>query len=128
MNHSYTQLIGDERYHKSALRKTGLTLSDIGRDKSTISLELKRNTGLRGYRLKQANDLAQDQKHTGNQQITAFGFAYIHHQIEQNWSPEQIHGRLKLIGWDDVPCVERIYQYNYQDKAVGGALHINPAR
>lgn len=127
MNHSYTHLTGEERYHISALLKTGLSPSDIarslGRNKSTISREINRNTGLRGYRPKQANKFAQARKRTGNQQITAFGFAYIGHLIEQDWSPEQIHGRLKLVGWDDVPCVEHIYQYIYQDKADGGDLH-----
>ena len=87
MIHSYTHLTGEERYHISALRKTGLSLADIGRiigrDKSTISREVKRNTGRRGYRPKQANALPQDRKRNGNQQITSFGFAYIHHLVEQ---------------------------------------------
>ena len=127
MNHSYTHLTGEERYHISALRKTGLSYAaiarTIGRNKSTISREISRNTGKRGYRPKQANNLAQDRKRNGNQQITSFGFAYIHHLVEQDWSPEQINGRLKVMGWDDVPSVERIYQYIYQNKADGGDLH-----
>ena len=127
MNHSYTHLTGEERYHISALRKTGLSHAaiarTIGRNKSTISREINRNTGKRGYRPKQANNLAQDRKRNGNQQITSFGFAYIHHLVEQDWSPEQINGRLKVMGWDNVPSVERIYQYIYQDKADGGDLH-----
>ena len=127
MNHSYTHLTGEERYHISALRKTGLSYAaiarTIGRNKSTISREINRNTGKRGYRPKQANNLAQDRKRNGNQQITSFGFAYIHHLVEQDWSPEQINGRLKVMGWDNVPSVERIYQYIYQDKADGGDLH-----
>jgi IS30 family transposase len=126
-NHSYTHLTEEERYHISALYKTGVEKSEIarqiGRHKSTISREIERNTGLRGYRPKQAHSFAQNRKRNGNLQITAFGFAYIQHLIEQDWSPEQIHGRLMLIGWDDVPCVERIYQYIYQDKADGGDLH-----
>ena len=127
MNHSYTHLTGEERYHISALRKTGLSYAaiarTIGRNKSTISREINRNTGKRGYRPKQANNLAQDRKRNGNQQITSFGFAYIHHLVEKDWSPEQINGRLKVMGWGDVPSVERIYQYIYQNKADGGDLH-----
>lgn len=127
MNHSYTHLTGEERYHISALRKTGLSLSEIadtiGRNKSTISREIKRNTGKRGYRPKQANELACKRKRPGNKQISSFGFAYINHLITEDWSPEQIQGRLKLLGWHDVPSVERIYQYIYQDKANGGDLH-----
>ena len=127
MNYSYTHLTSEERYHISALRKTGLSYAGIartiGRDKSTISREINRNTGKRGYRPKQANQLAHDRKRNGNQQITPFGFAYISLLLEQDWSPEQVNGRLKMIGWLDVPSVERIYQYIYQDKADGGGLH-----
>ena len=31
MSHSYTHLAGEERYHTSVLRKTGLSLSEIAR-------------------------------------------------------------------------------------------------
>ena len=95
----------------------------IGRNKSTISREIIRNKGLRGYRPKQAQRLSDERKRKGNHQITLFGFDYIEHLIKKDWSPEQIHGRMKLKGWDDVPCVERIYQYIYQNKAKGGDLH-----
>ena len=126
-NPSYTHLTAEERYHISALRKTGLSLSEIariiGRDKSTISREINRNTGRRGYRPKQAHDFAQQRKSNGNHQITDFGFSFLSQLVKQDWSPEQIHGRLKLNGWNDVPSVERIYQYIYQDKAAGGDLH-----
>ncbi|WP_345258905.1 helix-turn-helix domain-containing protein, partial [Marinicella pacifica] len=58
MNRSYTHLSSEERYHISVLRKTKISLSEIarilGRNKSTISRELERNTGKRGYRYKQA--------------------------------------------------------------------------
>lgn len=127
MNHSYTHLASEERYHISALHKTKTSLSEIariiGRNKSTISREIKRNTGKRGYRYKQAGEFAQSRKRKGNQQITTFGFAYISHLIEQDWSPEQINGRLKLMGWIDVPSVERIYLFIYADKENGGNLH-----
>ena len=127
MNHSYTHLTSEERYHISVLRKTKTSLSEIarilGRNKSTISRELERNTGKRGYRHKQAGELAQSRKRKGNKQITPFGFAYISHLIEQDWSPEQINGRLKVMGWIDVPSVERIYLFIYADKKDGGELY-----
>lgn len=126
-NHSYTHLTQEERYHISAQYKIGTTMTEIagqlGRDKSTISREIKRNKGLRGYRPKQAQRFANERKGNGNHQITLFGFAYIEHLIRQDWSPEQIHGRLKLKGWTDAPSVERIYQHVYQDKLNGGDLH-----
>jgi IS30 family transposase len=67
--------------------------------------------------------LSDERKRKGNHQITLFGFKFIDHLIRKDWSPEQINGRMKLKGWDDVPCVERIYQYIYQDKAKGGDLY-----
>jgi IS30 family transposase len=55
---SYTQLTQEERYQISALLKAGQTQNEIAvvldRSPSTISMELKRNRGRRGYRPKQA--------------------------------------------------------------------------
>jgi transposase, IS30 family len=53
---TYTQLTQEERYQIHALMKAGHSQTEIasvlGRDKSTISRELKRNQGQRGYRPK----------------------------------------------------------------------------
>ena len=58
----YTQLTQEERYQIEALLKMGHHQSEIAvvlkRDKSTISREVRRNRGLRGYRPKQAQHLA----------------------------------------------------------------------
>ena len=57
-----TQLTQEERYQIEALLKMGHHQSEIAvvlnRDKSTISREVRRNRGLRGYRPKQAQRLA----------------------------------------------------------------------
>ena len=54
----YTQLTRDERYQIYALRKAGHSQKEIaevlGRSPSTISRELRRNKGLKGYRPEQA--------------------------------------------------------------------------
>jgi len=59
---AYTQLTREERYQIYALKQAGHRQSEIaemlGRHKSTISRELRRNRGLRGYRPKQAHRLA----------------------------------------------------------------------
>jgi IS30 family transposase len=58
----YTQLTQEERYQIEALLKMGHHQSEIAvvlkRHKSTISREVGRNCGLRGYRPKQAQHLA----------------------------------------------------------------------
>ena len=58
----YTQLIQEERYQIYILIKAGHAQSEIAEmlahHKSTISRELRRNHGLKGYRSKQAHRLA----------------------------------------------------------------------
>ncbi len=58
----YQQLTREQRYGIYTLLKTGHNQSKIaagiGVHKSTISRELRRNKGLRGYRHQQAHDLA----------------------------------------------------------------------
>jgi len=60
---TYTHLTQVERYQIEILRKAKHNQSEIavllGRDKSCISRELRRNRGQRGYRSKQAHSFAQ---------------------------------------------------------------------
>lgn len=97
---SYTQLTQEERYQIAALLKAGLTqnvIADmIGRDKSTISRELARNTGQRGYRPQQAQQRAR--KRQRNKARPAFSESHwqvVDALLRADWSPEQIAGRLK---------------------------------
>jgi len=59
---NYTQLTQAQRYQIAVLNKAGHLQTEIARlidvNKSTISRELKRNRGLRGYRPKQAHNIA----------------------------------------------------------------------
>ncbi len=127
MKSLYKQLTQEQRYHISALLKAGVSKSQIALevdcDSSTIYRELKRNTGKRGYRPKQAQTFADSRKRKGNTQITDFCWSYVELLIREYWSPEQISGGLKARGWLDVLSPERIYQYIYTDKAKGGDLH-----
>jgi transposase, IS30 family len=63
----YIQLIQEERYHISVLCKEGYSKTEtarkINRDISTISRELNRNKGRRGYRPKQAHERALKRRH-----------------------------------------------------------------
>ena len=60
---AYPRLTEGQRNQTYALKKAGFTQRAIAEqitvDKSTISRELKRNTSLRGYRPKQAHQLAE---------------------------------------------------------------------
>ncbi len=57
----YQQLTSEQRYQISGLRKAGLKpaqiADEVGVDKSTISCELRRNQGQRGWRPQQAQAL-----------------------------------------------------------------------
>ncbi|MCP4343086.1 MAG: IS30 family transposase [Desulfobulbaceae bacterium] len=123
----YKHLTQEQRYQISSLLQTGISQSEISRivgvSKSTISRELNRNTGKRGYRPKQAHHFAIDRKANNSQSITDFGWAYVEALLAKKFSPEQITGRLRYLGWQGVPSHERIYQYIYADKKAGGKLY-----
>ena len=92
---SYTQLAEEQRYQIEALLKAGhnqVSIADtIGVHTSTISRELKRNRGQRGYRGGQANSFA-DQRRQGKQkeQVSSETWAWVDQLIREDWSPEQI--------------------------------------
>jgi len=123
----YQQLTREQRYGIYTLLKTGHNQSEIaagiGVHKSTISRELGRNKGLRGYRHKQAHDLATARrKEKVRPRIDAGTWAFIERLIRKEWSPEQISGWMKNeMGYS--VSHERIYQHILQDKQTGGDLY-----
>ena len=123
----YKHLSEEERYTISAEHKRLTSLREIARifnrSASSISREIKRNTGWRGYRPKQANTLAVARRHLQTQCFSAFGIAFVAHLLSEKWSPEQIHGALTARGWSNVPSHEWIYRHVYADKKAGGDLH-----
>lgn len=123
---SYHQLTQEQRYQIYALRKTKHSLSEIatviGVHKSSVSRELKRNRGQRGYRPQQAHELALERRTIGLSWIPAEIWAEVERLLRQDWSPEQISGRLKK---EQKVCLshEWIYQYVLKDKQAGGDLY-----
>ncbi|MBA7568018.1 IS30 family transposase ISAeca1 [subsurface metagenome] len=123
----YRQLTQEQRYGIYALLRTGHNQTEIaagiGVHKSTISRELKRNKGLRGYRYKQAHEMATARwKEKVKPRIDAGTWAFIERLIQQEWSPEQISGWMKNeMGYSI--SHERIYQHILQDKQSGGNLY-----
>lgn len=125
---AYMHLTAGERYQISALLGKGSTLKEIGllvgRNVSTVSREIRRNRGERGYRPKQAQDFAEKrQKETCNAyQIPHDLWAQAETMLRLDFSPEQVSGRLKLKTGQ---CIshETIYLRIYADKRAGGDLH-----
>lgn len=122
---SYTQLTEGQRYQIYSLKGIGLTQAEIARqvsvDPSTISRELKRNTGQRGYRPKQANDMAIKRRLEASKAIrmTEEMQARVTEYLNQEWSPEQISSYLRSEGGDWVSH-ETIYQFVLDEKKMAG--------
>jgi IS30 family transposase len=123
----YTQLTQGQRYQIKVLLDIGCKRTKIaqqlGVDKSTISRELRRNRGRRGYRPKQAQEKALERRNKKVQpNISAATWQIVDAKLLQDWSPEQITGWLKK---EQLPSIspEWIYQYVYADKRAGGTLH-----
>jgi IS30 family transposase len=126
MNH-YTQLTREERYQIYALKTVGLNQVEIakviGRHKATISRELDRNRGLRGYRPKQANSFAENRRQAKSKsRISSESWTRVERLLLEDWSPEQISNWLRCEE-DVYVSPEWIYQYILQDKQTGGDLY-----
>ena len=69
----YAQLTQGQRYHIYAFLKAGFLqtqiASEIGVHKSTISREIRRNRGQKGYRPKQANLMAGNRRQNAKKHI-----------------------------------------------------------
>lgn len=123
----YTQLTQEERYQIHALLKAGLDQTEIAmvlkRHKSTISREIRRNSGLRGYRPKQAQRLADERRQTRvKPRISTSSWSTVERLLREDWSPEQISLWLKEES-NVAISHEWIYQFILQDKAAGGDLY-----
>ncbi|HJL52411.1 MAG TPA: helix-turn-helix domain-containing protein [Arenicellales bacterium] len=111
----YTQLTQEQRYQIYILKQAEYNQAQIAemleRDKSTISRELRRNRGLRGYRPRQAHHLALARRHgRAVPRISDEIWQQVEALIRDEWSPEQIVGRLKMEQGVGISH-EWIYQY-----------------
>ena len=97
----------------------------IGKNKSVVSRELKRNVNLKGrYSFEYAQDMADIRKERMKKprKLTLHVRDEIISLIKEDLSPEQISGRLKL---ENKPSVshESIYKIIREDKRNGGDLY-----
>src|SRR5258705_2421869 len=92
---NYKQLARGQRYQIYALKRAGhnqtYIAAMIGCHKSTISRELRRNHGLKGYRPYQADELAYDRQCDAYRARIAWEtWQKVERLLRQEWSPEQI--------------------------------------
>lgn len=123
----YTQLTREQRYQIYALKKAGHSQTRVadllGVHKSTVSRELRRNRGQRGYRPKQADLLArQRHKQKPRTRIPPAAWRLIETRLRLDWSPEQVSDWLQKTSRFTVSH-ERIYQFVLADKQAGGDLY-----
>lgn len=124
---SYTQLTQEQRYQIYAFMQTQQTQAAmaalLGVHKATISREVRRNRGHRGYRPQQAHALAVTRRQGKvRSRIDGGTWRRIDTRLQDEWSPEQISGWLKREHFAPV-SPEWIYRHILKDKAHGGNLH-----
>ena len=125
---NYKQLNQEQRYQISGLLKAGLKqtkiAAELGVNKGTISRELKRNAGKRGWRPKQAQALRDERRQScvNGKQFSQDDWQEVERLTRLELSPQQISERLELEGTLQISH-EIIYQRIYADKRNGGDLH-----
>jgi IS30 family transposase len=122
---NYKHLSQMERHQIHSLMKAQHNITQIarllGRDKSTISRELRRNAGYRGYKAKQACELACKRSESSRNTSTLAPWVKKEQDsalLRLQWSPEQIADKLPMSH-------ESLYLHVYADMAGGGTLWKN---
>lgn len=127
---AYQHLTHIQRCQISVLLKSNISQQEIakliGSSQSTISREIRRNSGLRGYRFKQAHHKAVSRRRKASSTPSKFSYEiqiFIEYLLtKKQWSPEQISGWMKRKYGAVAISHERIYQHVWQDKRKGGSL------
>jgi IS30 family transposase len=133
MTKRYQQLTYEQRCQISVLIKSGLSQREIGAavdvSQSTISRELTRNTGERGYRHKQAQSKASMRREQAIRptKMTPGMISIIESKLRIDWSPEQVSGWL-LGECGELISHESIYLHIWADKRGGGNLYTHLRR
>jgi len=124
---SYTHLDDRQRFIIYWMLKDGRSQSAIADEldvcKSTISREIKRNTGGNGYRWQQAHRLALARRlGKASARLLDWDWALIEDRLRTDHSPEQISLRLAAEGVCRVSH-EWIYLFVARDRRAGGELY-----
>ena len=124
----YTQLTQEERYQIDRRLAQDWSLRDIGRElgrhKSTISRELRRNPAPGGgYHPLLAHRNATARRHgKGRPRIAKQDWQRVKRLLRMELSPEEIRNRTVLEGGNPVSHT-RIYQFIAEDRRAGGRLY-----
>ena len=133
----YKQITNEQRvliaYLYKQNKSRGYIAREIGKDKSSVSREIKRNSSVGSYGLYNslpAQKRRDERRFNSNRKkvMTKEMKGYINDKlINEQWSPEQISGRSKLEG-NKMVSHEAIYLYIYDDKRQGGDLYTHLRR
>ena len=124
-NECYSHLSARERDLIAVLHAGGASLAQmatrLGRSRSTISRELRRNSSLSYHRyLSTSAELRASQRWAESHQRERVPDKklrrWIVHKITDGWSPEQVSGWLRRIHPEHAVSHEAIYQYLYDPK------------
>ena len=125
-----THITKDERIQLETLKKEGCSFryiaKELGKNVSNISREISRNKDpvTANYHYSLANKMAQSRRKQANSSRVKIKIgseleAYILAKMEENWSPEQIAGRLKSEVKSlklPTPAPQTIYDFIYLNK------------
>lgn len=125
MGNHYEQLTDLERTRIMMLKAAGHGMGEIsrmiGRDKSTISRELRRNGHKGSYSAIVAGEKAKERRHRRPRKLfnNRRLLSYVHGYLKKRWSPEQISGRLaRMFGKDS--------QYFISHEAIYASIYALP--
>lgn len=128
MPKGYHQLTYGQRCQIYILKQRGdspaTIAKELGVHRSTIIREIRRNTGQKGYRYKQAQEKFETRraaKPPSNHKLIHELIAIIEEKLKLQWSPVQISGWLKKQR--RFISHETIYKYIWNDKQAGGLLY-----
>ena len=127
----YQQITAAERYTLTLLRRQGLCAAAIarilGRHRSTVGREVRRNTTRHDgwYRAEKAQSYATARRARSrrNQRFGPTAWRLVQARLADEWSPEQIAGRLARDGTLSISH-ETIYRHIWDDRARGGVLYL----
>jgi transposase, IS30 family len=129
---AYNRVTREERTHIYRWRREGCGVQEmarrLGRSASSISREVSRNSGRRGYRAAQAQWKAMERaQRPGPRRFTEAVRVEAEERLREGWTPEIISGRARLEerAW---VCKETIYKHIYADAKAGGDLWMNLPR